>query len=103
VILKRGQHRKYRPLAFTEHGALMAATVLNSPQAVQMSLFVVRAFLRLRQWVAEQAELAERLTKLERHVGRHDRELKAVIAAIRALIRPTARLAERRIGFGPHK
>jgi hypothetical protein len=53
--------------------------------------------------VAEQAELAERLTKLERHVGRHDRELKAVIAAIRALIRPTARLAERRIGFGPHK
>ncbi len=48
-MLKRGQNIKYLPLAFTEHGAIMAATVLNSPRAVQMSIFVVRAFLRLRE------------------------------------------------------
>jgi hypothetical protein len=50
VILKRGHNVKYLPYAFTEHGAIMAANVLNSPRAVQMSVFVVRAFVRLRQW-----------------------------------------------------
>jgi hypothetical protein len=49
VILKRGGNLEYAPLAFTEHGAIMAASVLNSPQAVQMSVFVVRAFVRLRK------------------------------------------------------
>ena len=48
ATLKRGQNIKYRPYAFTEHGAIMAATVLNSPQAVQMSVFVVRAFIKMR-------------------------------------------------------
>ena len=86
VTLKRGAHVKYPPLAFTEHGAIMAATVLNSRRAVQMSIFVVRAFLRLREWVAGQAELSARLTQLERRVGKHDHELKAIIQAIRQLI-----------------
>jgi len=58
VILKRGEHLKYGPLAFTEHGAVMVAMVLNGSRAVQMSLFVVRAFLRLREWVVGQAGLA---------------------------------------------
>jgi ORF6N domain-containing protein len=98
VILKRGQNPKYRPLAFTEHGAIMAATVLNSPRAVQMSIFVVRAFLRLREWVAGQADLSKRLARLEQRVGAHDRELKAIIRAIRELIQPPAR-APQRIGF----
>ena len=48
--------RRYLPTAFTEHGTVMAATVLNSPRAVQMSIFVVRAFLQLREWVVGQAE-----------------------------------------------
>ena len=60
VILKRGANVKYLPLAFTEHGAVMAATVLNSRRAVQMSIFVVRAFLRLREWVVGQTELSAR-------------------------------------------
>ncbi|HBH00946.1 MAG TPA: ORF6N domain-containing protein [Gemmatimonadaceae bacterium] len=98
VILKRGQNIKYAPLAFTEHGAVMAATVLNSPRAVQMSIFVVRAFLRLRAWVAGQAELSERLAKLEQRVGAHDHELKAIIRAIRELVQPPAS-PRRRIGF----
>lgn len=68
-MLKRGHNIKYLPIAFTEHGAIMAATVLNSPGAVHMSIFVVRAFLRLREWVAGHAELSSRLVQLERRVG----------------------------------
>lgn len=98
VILKRGQNLKYLPLAFTEHGAIMAATVHNSPRAVQMSIFVVRAFLRLREWVAGQAGLSQRLAKLEQRVGTHDHELKAIIRAIRELVQPPQR-ARRSIGF----
>ena len=98
MTLKQGENLKYPPLAFTEHGAVMAANVLNSPRAVQMSIFVVRAFLRLRSWVGDQTELAARLEKLERHVGKHDQELKAIIQAIRDLIAPTA-APRRRIGF----
>jgi hypothetical protein len=100
VILKWGQNIKYLPLAFTEHGAIMAATVLNSPRAVHMSIFVVRAFLRLREWVAGQAELSARLAQLERRVGAHDHELRAIIQAIRELVQPREEVPRRRIGFG---
>jgi hypothetical protein len=99
VILKRGTHVKYPPLAFTEHGAIMAAAVLNSRRAVQMSIFVVRAFLQLREWVAGQAELTARLTQLERRVGEHDHELRAIIRAVRQLLQPPGRIRRRRIGF----
>src|SRR5262245_13388344 len=54
---KRGQHRKYLPLAFTEHGAIMAATILNSPRAVTLSVYVVRAFIRLRDELRTNAAL----------------------------------------------
>ena len=101
VILKRGQNVKYLPLAFTEHGAIMAATVLNSPRAVHMSIFVVRAFLRLREWVAGQAELSARLAQLERRVGAHDHELRAIIQAIRELVQPGEEAARR--GTRPHR
>jgi hypothetical protein len=57
VILKRGQHAKYPPYAFTEHGAIMAATVLNSPQAVAMSMYVVRAFIRMREHLVANAQI----------------------------------------------
>lgn len=99
VMLKRGQNIKYLPLAFTEHGAIMVATVLNSPRAVQMSIFVVRAFLRLREWVAGQGELSARLAQLERCVGAHDHELRAIIRAIRELVQPRQETVRRRIGF----
>jgi len=99
VILKRGAHLKYAPLAFTEHGAIMAAAVLNSRRAVQMSIFVVRAFLRLREWVAGQAQLSARLTQLERRVGEHDHELRGIIRAVRQLLQSPAPVRRRRIGF----
>ena len=100
VILKRGANTKYFPLAFTEHGAIMAANVLSAPTAVQMSIFVVRAFLRLRQWVADQAELVARLADLEHRVGRHDRDVAQIIKAIRRLFQPVGNPGVRRIGFG---
>lgn len=65
VILKRGENVKHRPFAFTEHGALMAANLLNSPQAVQMSVFVVRAFVRMRSLLTDTRELAKKLAALE--------------------------------------
>ena len=67
AILKtgRGQHRKYLPYAFTEHGAIMAANVLNSPQAVQMSVFVVRAFVKMRGALSDTRVLAKKLADLE--------------------------------------
>lgn len=65
VTLKRGENIKHPPFAFTEHGALMAANLLNSPQAVQMSVFVVRAFVRMRSLLTDTRELAKKLADLE--------------------------------------
>lgn len=100
VILKRGQHLKYVPLAFTEHGAIMAASVLNSPRAVQMSVFVVRAFVRLREITLGRSALGEKLSELERRVVGHDAELGKIVGTIRQLLQPPAR-PRPRIGFRP--
>jgi hypothetical protein len=68
----RGHNLKYSPMAFTEHGAIMAATILNSPRAVQMSVYIVRAFVKLRQLLASNSELARRLHALEHSVAALD-------------------------------
>jgi phage regulator Rha-like protein len=68
----RGEHRKHSLLAFTEHGAIMVATVLSSPRAVQMSVYVVRAFVKLRQALASTTALARRMEALERSVAALD-------------------------------
>jgi ORF6N domain len=74
AILKkgRGQHRKYLPYVFTEHGSIMAATILNSDIAVEMSVHVVRSFVRLRQVLASHSEVARRFQSLERSVATLD-------------------------------
>ena len=87
------------PWAFTEHGALMAATVLNSPRAVEMSVFVVRAFVRLREYARGHAEIAKRLDALERKVTGHDEDLQEMFNALRALLTPSPQ-TKREIGFG---
>ncbi|MCX5885452.1 MAG: ORF6N domain-containing protein [Proteobacteria bacterium] len=81
------KHRdpRFRPYAFTEHGALMAANVLRSARAVEMSVFVVRAFVRLRQWLADHAELSRRLDEMEQ---KYDSQFKVVFEAIRQLMTP---------------
>ena len=90
--------RRKLPWAFTEHGAIMVATILNSPRAVEMSVFIVRAFVRLRDLARSHAEVARHLATLERRVTAHDADLKEVFAALRQLLEPPTR-PRRRIGF----
>ncbi len=67
----RGQNIKYRPYAFTEHGAIQAANVLSSPRAIKMGVFVVRAFVKLRQMLASNKELPQKVDELERKLQTH--------------------------------
>jgi hypothetical protein len=90
--------RRYRPNAFTEHGAVMLASVLSSPRAVQASIAVVRAFIRLRQFLASRQKLALKLLELEKRLGEHDDEIAALFEAIRELMEPAKKTAKR-IGF----
>lgn len=90
---------KTLPHAFSEHGALMAASVLNTPRAVEMSVFVVRAFVALRHSAASRGELGEKLAELERRLEHHDSQLRSIVAAIRELMSPAAVPERRRIGF----
>jgi hypothetical protein len=100
AILKRGKNIKYLPYAFTEHGAIMAANVLNSPQAVRMSVFVVRAFVKLREMLATHKELAHKLAELERKLQSHDESIRSLVVAIRQLMRPPEpEPSKKRIGF----
>lgn len=98
----RGQHRKYRPYAFTEHGAIMAASILNSPRAVEMSIYVVRAFVKLRELLSSNSELARRFAeleaRLEKRLTEHDQAIAAIVSAIRELMNPP-RQKRRPIGF----
>src|SRR6201987_456816 len=75
--------RRYAPYAFTEHGAILAATVLNSEQAVEMSVFVVRAFVRLREMLATNEKLAAKVDELEERLDTHDASIQDLIEAIR--------------------
>jgi ORF6N domain len=72
----RGKYSKYRPWAFTEHGAIMAASILSSPRAVEMTVYVVRAFVRLRRVLASHVELARELDELKRSVAHLDADTK---------------------------
>lgn len=90
--------RRYLPHAFTEHGAIMAATVLNSKRAIEMSIFVVRAFVQMRQVLAANQHVASKLTELESRLDGHDEQIQELIEAIRELIAPLP-ANQRRIGF----
>ena len=98
------KHRdpRFPPYAFTEHGAIMAAMVLNSPRAVDMSVYVVRAFVQLRDMLASNEELAHRFAQLENRLDKklssHDAAIAAILSAIRQLMQPP--MSKRRpIGF----
>ena len=98
----RGQHRKYLPLLFTEHGDIMAATLLNSPRAVEVSVYVVRAFVQQREFLASNKELARQLRaleqRIERKLGSHDQAIAGLIDTLRQLMAPPAS-PKRPIGF----
>ena len=88
--------RRYLPYAFTEHGTIMAATILNSPRAVQMSVYVVRAFVKLREVLASNEELAQKLELLKRKLDTHDQLIVGILKSIHELMNPTQ---TRAIGF----
>ena len=90
--------RRYLPFVFTEHGAIMAAAVLNSPRAVEMSIFVVRAFVRLNEMLASNRELAAKVMELDRRLKTHDAAINHIVAAIKRLMKPSARRIPQ-IGF----
>lgn len=91
----RGRHRKYLPYAFTEQGVAMLSSVLRSPRAVQVNVEIMRAFVRLRQLLQGNAELARKLDELEK---RYDAQFSAVFVAIRQLMAPP-NTEKKRIGF----
>ncbi len=96
-----GSHggRRYRPWAFTEHGAVMAANILHSEQAVQMSVFVVRAFVRLREHITANAAILKRLAEIDRTLLQHDTALLDLYEKLLPLLQPLPDPPQRRIGF----
>lgn len=94
----RGGRRKL-PFAFTEHGAIMAATVLNSPEAVAMSVFVVRAFMQMREQLAANAAILKRLAEIDKTLLEHDSALRVIWTKLQPLLAPPPEKPRRRIGF----
>jgi len=101
ATLKRGENIKYRPYAFSEHGAVMLANVLRSPVAVRASIQVVRAFVNLRRMLATREDLARKIDTIDRQVGKHDAELRDVLRILRKLLEPPPVPPKRPMGFIP--
>jgi len=95
---ERGRHRKYAPYVFTEHGIAMLSSVLRSKRAVQMNILIVRAFIRMREMLADHKDLAERVDKLEAAQQRHVSVIQMLANEIGQMKNPPVS-AKRRIGF----
>jgi len=90
---------RYSPIVFTEHGTVMLASILNSKRAVEMSIFVVEAFIRMREMVAGNKQLAKKLSELESRVSGHDETIASLFDAIRELLESEATKPKREMGF----
>lgn len=95
--------RRKLPFAFTEHGEIMAATILNSPEAVAMSVFVVRAFMQMREQLAANATILKRLAEIDKTLLEHDSALRIVWTKLQPLLAPPPEPPKRRIGFNRDK
>jgi hypothetical protein len=98
VTAKRGG-RRTSPYAFTEHGALMAANVLNSPEAVKMSVYVVRAFVKQRQLILSQSDVLKQLAQIDKKLLKHDDILQVIWQELQPLLNPPPELPKPKIGF----
>lgn len=90
---------RYLPYAFTEHGALMAANVLNSEKAIKMSIALIRAFVRMREIIAQNKEFADKLDKLEKRLDKNDENVEVIFTAIRQLMASPESPTKKKIGF----
>lgn len=97
--LTRLKFSRTLPFAFTEHGAIMAASVLNSPRAVEVSILVVRAFVKLRELLLTHKELGKKFTELECRLANHDVAIQQLLQAIRHLMHEPPAPSKPRIGF----
>jgi ORF6N domain len=97
-IVMRSRGARYRPYAFTEQGVAMLSSVLNSERAVKVNIAIMRAFVKLRETLETNRELARKFSDLEKRVGKHDEEIAAIIEAIRQLMLPPEK-TRREIGF----
>jgi hypothetical protein len=95
---RKHRNPRFPPYAFTEHGAIMAATILNSQRAVEVSIYVVRAFVKLREMLTSNVEFGRRFDELEGKLKHHDEAITAILSAIRELMHPPAP-KQRSIGF----
>lgn len=95
VTLKGGEHTKYRPFAFTKHRILMLSSVINSERAIQVNIAIMRTFVRLREMLASNAELARKLDALE---NKYDKQFKVVFESIRQILAPPEK-PKRPMGF----
>src|SRR5438874_13459936 len=99
ATLNRGHNIKYLPYAFTEHGALMVANILNSPRAVAMSVYVIRAFIKMRQDLAANAAILKRLAEIDKTLLVHDTALRDIYQRLRPLLEPAPQPPKPEIGF----
>jgi ORF6N domain len=104
IVMSSRRGARYRPWAFTEHGALMAANILRSERAVQMSVYVVRAFISQREQLAMKADVLRRMEKMDEKLMQHDEALMIVWGKIKELMQPAKRVSppaapKPRIGF----
>jgi len=99
AILKRGENIKYLPFAFTEHGAIMAANVLNSPQAVAMSVYIVRAFIQQREVLAANEAILKRLAEIDKTLLQHNAALRDIYQKLLPLLQPPPDPPKPKIGF----
>ena len=97
--LTRLKFSRTRPYAFTEHGALMAANVLNSPDAVKMSVYVVRAFIKQREILLAQTDILKRLAQMDATLLKHDDALRVIWRELQPLLSPPPTPPKRQIGF----
>jgi len=97
--LKRGQHAKYLSYAFTEQGVAMLSSVLRSKRAIQVNIAIMRAFVKLKQILSMNKELAYKLTELEHKIEKHDENIQAIFEAIRRLMAPPPIKPKPQIGF----
>ena len=99
IASNRGKHAKYMPCVFTEQGIAMLSSVLNSERAVQVNIIIMRAFVKLREFLSTHRELAQKLKELEGKLEKHDTEILMIFDAIRQLMAPPPEPPKRSIGF----
>jgi hypothetical protein len=99
--LKKVKYSRVLPCAFTEYGALMLASVLNSPRTVEVSIYVVKVFVRLREMLSSHKDLSRKLEELELRIEDHDESIRSLVQAIRQLMAPHPG-KNRQIGFQTH-